>query len=71
MAASCYRRPKSDRLLARLLCSHLLAQAVQGGARTAYLQVEADNLPARAIYGRLGFADAYPYHYRTADPAAD
>ena len=57
--------------LARRLCSHLLAQAVQGGARTAYLQVEADNLPARAIYGRLGFADAYPYHYRTADPDAD
>ena len=56
--------------LARLLCSHLLAHAVQGGARTAYLQVEADNAPARAIYRRLGFADAYAYHYRTPDPAA-
>ena len=56
--------------LARRLCSQLLAQAVQGGARTAYLQVEADNAPARAAYGHLGFADAYGYHYRTADPAA-
>ena len=56
--------------LARLLCSQLLAQAAQGGARTAYLQVEADNAPARAIYRQLGFADAYAYHYRTADPAA-
>ena len=56
--------------LARLLCSQLLAQAAQGGARTAYLQVEADNAPARAIYRRLGFADAYAYHYRTADPGA-
>ena len=57
--------------LARLLCGQMLAQAVQAGARTAYLQVEADNVPARAIYRRLGFADAYAYHYRTTDPAAD
>ena len=53
--------------LARMLCSQLLAQAVQGGARTAYLQVEADNAPARAVYRRLGFADAYAYHYRAAE----
>lgn len=56
--------------LARRLCTALLHHAQAGGARQAYLQVEADNLPARAIYHRLGFADAYAYHYRTLDPDA-
>ncbi|MBP6902759.1 MAG: GNAT family N-acetyltransferase [Burkholderiaceae bacterium] len=55
--------------LARRLCSQLLARAAADGARTAYLQVEADNAPARAIYRRLGFHDAYAYHYRS--PTAD
>jgi ribosomal protein S18 acetylase RimI-like enzyme len=57
--------------LARVLCSRLLAQARAAGARVAYLQVDADNAPARAIYQRLGFADTYAYHYRTpvVDPA--
>jgi len=57
--------------LARILCSRLLAQAHAAGARVAYLQVDADNRPARAIYRRLGFADAYAYHYRSPDPGAD
>jgi GNAT superfamily N-acetyltransferase len=56
--------------LARLLCQQLLAIAATGGARHAYLQVEADNAPARAVYHRLGFVDGYAYHYRTRDPAA-
>lgn len=56
--------------LARRLCSQLLAQAHAAGARVAYLQVEADNAAARAIYHRLGFADAYGYHYRTPQPDA-
>lgn len=55
--------------LARLLCTALLRQAREQGARSAYLQVESDNHPARAVYQRLGFADGYGYHYRT--PAAD
>ncbi|KNZ32810.1 MAG: hypothetical protein AD742_09720 [Methylibium sp. NZG] len=54
----------------RLLCAHLLAIARERGARHAYLQVEGDNAPARAVYHRLGFADAYGYHYRTNDPSA-
>ena len=56
--------------MARLLCSHLIAQATGRGARVAYLQVEADNAPARAVYRRLGFEDAYRYHYRTPHPTA-
>lgn len=55
---------------ARRLCATLLACARDEGARLAYLQVEADNTPARAIYHRLGFADGYGYHYRCDDPAA-
>lgn len=56
--------------LARRLCAHLLVQAREAGARVAYLQVEADNAPARRAYARLGFSDAYAYHYRTPGSAA-
>lgn len=50
--------------LARLLCERLLSLATHEGAEVAYLQTEADNHPARAIYHRLGFSDQYAYHYR-------
>jgi len=53
---------------ASLLCMRLLKLAAERGARHAYLQVESDNAAARAIYHRLGFTDAYSYHYRTRDP---
>lgn len=56
--------------LASLLCTRLLSIAAGQGARTVYLQVEADNEPARRIYHRLGLADAYAYHYRIEAPAA-
>ena len=51
---------------ARRLCAHMLAHAARAGAKAAYLQVEADNAPARALYRRLGFVDGYAYHYRCA-----
>lgn len=51
--------------LARWLCRELLRQARAGGAQTAYLQVDAANEPARSVYRRLNFDDAYRYHYRT------
>lgn len=52
--------------LARLLCERMLSVSANEGAEIAYLQVESDNTPARAVYHRLGFADAYAYHYRVA-----
>jgi ribosomal protein S18 acetylase RimI-like enzyme len=59
-----------NRGYAQSLCRALLARAQALGARVAYLQVDSDNTPARAVYGRLGFADAYAYGYRTDDPDA-
>jgi ribosomal protein S18 acetylase RimI-like enzyme len=57
-----------SRGLGRWLCRELLARARAAGARLAYLQVDADNAAARAVYARLGFADAYAYHYRSPQP---
>jgi len=58
--------------LARLLCEHLLARATQlARSRIAYLQVDGSNAAARAVYQRLGFADAYAYHYRSAADRVD
>jgi ribosomal protein S18 acetylase RimI-like enzyme len=62
--------PHRGRGHAGRLCSRLMRLAQQGGARTAYLQVEADNAAARALYAKLGFHDGYTYHYRTRDPHA-
>ncbi len=42
----------------------LLQWAQHQGARTAFLQAEADNAAAIRIYQRLGFAAVYGYHYR-------
>lgn len=57
--------------LGERVCRHLLAVAAARGATVGYLQVDAANEAALRIYRRLGFADAYAYHYRTpADGAA-
>lgn len=50
--------------LAGWLCEHLLTQAARAGAGLGYLQVEADNTAAQAVYRRLGFVFGYRYHYR-------
>jgi ribosomal protein S18 acetylase RimI-like enzyme len=52
--------------VATALCAALLGEAAGRGAQAAYLQVESENTPARRVYHRLGFADAYAYHYRQA-----
>lgn len=44
----------------------LLRWAAARGASEAYLQVVAANAPARRLYDRLGFAEAYQYWYRQA-----
>jgi ribosomal protein S18 acetylase RimI-like enzyme len=46
--------------------------ATERGANDAFLQVQADNLAARALYARLGYKERYRYHYLQpqATPAA-
>jgi ribosomal protein S18 acetylase RimI-like enzyme len=61
-------RQARGRGLADRFCRHLLGHARRLGASAGYLQVDAANAGARRLYRRLGFRDAYPYHYRT--PAA-
>jgi GNAT superfamily N-acetyltransferase len=41
-------------------------EAAQRGISRVFLQVEADNAPARALYKRIGFRDSHRYHYRVA-----
>ena len=53
-----------SRGLATSLCEHMLSTCANQGAKVAYLQVEGENGAARRIYTRLGFVDAYAYHYR-------
>ncbi len=53
------------------LSRRLLDAAVALGARTAYLQVDAGNAPARQIYSKLGFVDRYAYWYRRPADVVD
>ena len=50
--------------LATLMCEHMLSISGLQGAKTGYLQVESENEMALQVYRRLGFVDAYQYHYR-------
>ena len=50
--------------LASSIVAALLNHAARSGAVHAFLQVNADNAPARAVYARFGFGTLYGYHYR-------
>lgn len=44
--------------------SALVALAASRGVRHVYLQIEQENVPAHALYRRLGFRVHHGYHYR-------
>jgi RimJ/RimL family protein N-acetyltransferase len=49
---------------AQLVIDALCGWGAAAGAHTAFLQVEADNKPAKALYKRAGFVPAYSYWHR-------
>lgn len=49
--------------LAALTLTRLIGFGARAGARLAYLQVEADNAPALALYRKFGFRRRYAYRY--------
>ncbi|HEX6449476.1 MAG TPA: GNAT family N-acetyltransferase [Trebonia sp.] len=44
----------------------ICAEAVTRGADQVFLQVEAENSPAKSLYERCGFTYSHRYHYRLA-----
>lgn len=48
----------------RRIVRSALKWAAQRGAKHGWLQVEADNAAALALYRSMGFTEAYRYHYR-------
>jgi N-acetylglutamate synthase len=60
VTAAAHRR----RGLGTRIVGALMRWAAESGADQAYLQVVGGNAPALSLYGRLGFAEAYRYHYR-------
>ncbi|MEZ5383120.1 MAG: GNAT family N-acetyltransferase [Microthrixaceae bacterium] len=61
------RTARRRRGLAAAVLGDLTAWATRHGCHLAYLQVEESNRAGRAAYARLGFEEAYRYHYRRGD----
>ncbi|SDC65181.1 Acetyltransferase (GNAT) family protein [Streptomyces prasinopilosus] len=61
--------------LASAVMAALARRALDEGASAAWLQVEADNAAAHALYGRMGFAAHHAYHHyrapRSSAPTGD
>lgn len=53
--------------IATTMVNELLLWAWNLGASRAYLQVDAGNAAALAVYAKFGFATAYTYHYRARE----
>jgi ribosomal protein S18 acetylase RimI-like enzyme len=50
----------------RMIVISSIKWAIQHGAKRGWLQVEADNAGAIALYEKIGFTEAYRYAYRRA-----
>jgi len=58
--------------LASLVMAALASRALEEGASAAWLQVETDNVGARALYTGMGFTAHHAYHhYREPAPTGD
>jgi len=61
-------RPEARRRgAAHAVAAALARWAAERGAHSLYLQVEAENSAACALYQRMGFTPSHAYHYRTLD----
>lgn len=52
--------------LASVVLNELVRRGIEGGAKSAWLQVMPDNDAAIALYQGLGMVEAHRYHYRFA-----
>ena len=57
--------------LARSMCTCILKEGIERGAKKAYLQVVAGNDPALSLYQSLGFHSFYTYWFRVSSRTQD
>lgn len=63
----CTRETERRNGYATRLMHSALRWAQKNGARTAWLQIEANNKAALALYQQLGFSEVYRYAYRESE----